>query len=128
MCIQRTDNSIRKQGNGFSHSKCLSVKRKFMLKKKKAVSTSVQCLSSELTPISFLSACTLSCFSHVRVLATLRTVAHQTRVSTGVSRQEYWSGLPCPPPGDLPNPRIKPPFLASRTLAGRFFTTGATCC
>ena len=36
------------------------------------------------------------------------------------SRQEYWNGLPCPPPGDLPNPGIKPDSLA---LAGRFFTT-----
>ena len=38
----------------------------------------------------------------------------------GFSRQEYWNGLPCPPPGDLPNPGIKPDSLA---LAGRFFTT-----
>ena len=41
----------------------------------------------------------------------------------GVSRQEYWSGLPCSPPGDLPNPGIKPTSLA---LAGKFFTTSAT--
>ena len=38
----------------------------------------------------------------------------------GLSKQEYWSGLPCPPPGDLPDPGIKP---ASPALAGRFFTT-----
>ena len=36
------------------------------------------------------------------------TIAHQAPLSMGFSRQEYWSGLPCPPPGDLPNPRIKP--------------------
>ena len=41
----------------------------------------------------------------------------------GLSRQENWSGLPCPPPGDLSNPGIKPVFPA---LAGLFFTTGAT--
>ena len=41
-------------------------------------------------------------------------------LSMGFSRQEYWSGLPCPPPGDLPNPGIKP---KSPALAGRFFTT-----
>ena len=41
------------------------------------------------------------------------------------SRQEYWSGLPCPPPGDLPNPGIKPTSLTSPALAGGFFTTAA---
>ena len=45
-----------------------------------------------------------------------RTVDCQAPLSTGSSRQEYWSGLPCPPPGDLPNPRIKPPFLVSPAL------------
>ena len=42
------------------------------------------------------------------------------------SRQEYWNGLPCPPPGDLPDPEIKPTFLMSPALAGGFFTTSAT--
>ena len=41
----------------------------------------------------------------------------------GFSRQEYWGGLPCPPPGDLPNPGIEPMSLASPALAGGFFTT-----
>ena len=40
----------------------------------------------------------------------------------GFSRQEYWSGLPCPSPGDLPNSEIAPMFLLSPVLAGRFFT------
>ena len=44
----------------------------------------------------------------------------------GFSRKEYCSGLPCPPPGDLPNPGIKPTSLRSPALAGRFFTTCAT--
>ena len=39
------------------------------------------------------------------------------------SRQEYWSGLPCPPPGDLPDPGIKPSSILSPALAGGFFTT-----
>ena len=43
--------------------------------------------------------------------------------SMGFSRQEYWSGLPCPPPGDLPDPGIEPKSLTSSTLAGKFFTT-----
>ena len=41
------------------------------------------------------------------------------------SRQEYWSGLPFPSPGDLPNPEIEPTSLTSPALAGRFFTTRA---
>ena len=49
----------------------------------------------------------LSHFSCVRLFATLRTVAHQAPQSMGYSRQEYWSGLPCPPPGNLPNPGIE---------------------
>ena len=44
----------------------------------------------------------------------------------GFSRQEYWSGLPCPPPGDLPDPGIEPASLMSPALAGRFFTTSVT--
>ena len=52
--------------------------------------------------------CRLSCFSRVWLFATPWTVAHQAPLSMGFSRQEYWSGLPCPPPGDLPNPGIKP--------------------
>ena len=39
---------------------------------------------------------------------TPRTVAHQAPLSMGFSKQEYWSGLPCPPPGDFPNPGIEP--------------------
>ena len=41
----------------------------------------------------------------------------------GYSRQEYWSGLPFSPPGDLPDPEIEPTFSVSLALAGRFFTT-----
>ena len=46
--------------------------------------------------------------SRVRLFATLWTVAHQAPLSMGFSRQEYWSGLPFPSPGDLPNPGIEP--------------------
>ena len=58
--------------------------------------------------------------------ATLWTVASQASLSMGLSRQEYWSGLPCPPPGDLPDPGIKPMSFMSPALAGKFFTTSAT--
>ena len=65
----------------------------------------------------------LSHFSRVRLYATVWTVAHQAPLSLGFSRQEYWSGLPCPPPGDLPNPGIKTAFLMSPALADGFSTT-----
>ena len=58
--------------------------------------------------------------------ATPWTVARQAPLSVGLSRQEYWSGLPCPLPGDLLDPRIKPMSLMSPALAGGFFTTSAT--
>ena len=51
------------------------------------------------------------------------TVAHQVPLCMGFSRQEYWSRLPCPPPGHLPDPGTEPVFLASPAIAGRFFTT-----
>ena len=49
----------------------------------------------------------LSCFSHVQLFAIPWTVACQAPLSMGVSRQEYWSGLLCPPPGDLFDPAIE---------------------
>ena len=58
--------------------------------------------------------------SYVKLLVTPWTVAHQAPLSIGFSRQEYWSGLPFPSPGDLPDPGIEP---ASPALAGGFFTT-----
>ena len=61
--------------------------------------------------------------SHVRLFVTPLTVAHQAPPSMGFSRQEYWSGFPCLPPGDLPYPWIEPMSLASPALAGGFFTT-----
>ena len=56
--------------------------------------------------------CVLSC---VRLFVTPWTVDHQALLSMGFSTQEYWTGLPCPPPGDLPNLGIKP-------ITGGFFT------
>ena len=50
----------------------------------------------------------------------------QSPLSMRFSRQEYWSGLPCPPPGDLPDLGIEPACLMSPALTGMFFTTGAT--
>ena len=57
--------------------------------------------------------------SRVQLFATLWTVAHQAPLSMGFSRQEYWSGLPFPSPGDLPNPGIEPgsPALQADALS-----------
>ena len=60
--------------------------------------------------------------SRVRFFATPWTVARQTPLSMGFPRQEYWSGLPFPSPGDLPDPGIEPLSPASPALAGGFFT------
>ena len=63
---------------------------------------------------------------HVQLVAVSWTVAFQAPLSMGFSRQECWSGLPCPPPGDLPNPGMEPMSLVSPALGGRFLTTSAT--
>ena len=62
---------------------------------------------------------------HVWLFETLWTVARQAPLSIGFSRKKYWSGLPCPPPGDLSDPGIKSAAL-SPALAGGFFTTSTT--
>ena len=64
----------------------------------------------------------LSCFSCVQLIVTPWTVAHQAPLCMGFSRQEYWSGLPFPTSGHLPNPEIRPASLMSPALAGGFFT------
>ena len=64
--------------------------------------------------------------SHVQLFVTPWTVACQAPLPMGFSRQGYWSGLPRPPPGDLPDPGIELTSLASPALAGRIFITAAT--
>ena len=64
-----------------------------------------------------------SYFSRVRLFATPWTVARRASLSMGFSRQEYWNGLPCPPPEDLRDPGIGPASLMSLALAGGLFTT-----
>ena len=70
--------------------------------------------------------CELSCFSQVQLFAPLWIIANQAPLSMGLSRQEYRSGLPCPPPGDLSDPGIELVSLVSAALASKFFTTSAT--
>ena len=61
--------------------------------------------------------------SHVKLFAASSTIAHQAPLPMEFSRQEYWSRVPFPTAGYLPNPEIEPASLA---LAGRFLTTSAT--
>ena len=68
----------------------------------------------------------LSHFSHIWFFATLQNIIQQAPLSMGFSRQEYWSELPCSPPGDLPNPGIEPTSVISPALAGGFFITSIT--
>ena len=72
-------------------------------------------ISIDYIELTVTNTCMLSC---VQLFATPWTVACQTPLSTGFSRQEYWSGLPCPPPGDLPDPGIEPlsPALQADSL------------
>ena len=65
-------------------------------------------------------------FGRVWLSAAPRTAARHTPLSMGFSRQEHWSGLPGPPPGDLPDPGAEPLVLMSPALAGEFFTTSTT--
>ena len=64
--------------------------------------------------------------SHVQLFVTPRTVAFQAPLSVEFSRQEYWSGLLFPSPGNLPNPGLEPASFTSPALTGRFSTTSAT--
>ena len=93
------------------------------------VTEQAQCASTSFSPVItsqyyiMLEICKcgcamLSCSVCIQLFATPWTVAHQAPLSMGFSWQEYWSGLPCPPPGDLPNPGIKPksPTLQADSL------------
>ena len=81
---------------------------------------------SERCPGDHLRQIERCCCCYLRLFATLWTVACQAPLSMGFSRQEYWSGWPCSPPGDLPDPGIKVKSPMSPALAGGFFTTSTT--
>ena len=68
----------------------------------------------------------LNCFNSVWFFVTPWTVACQSPLSMGFFRQEYWSGLPCPPAGDPPDPGMKPESLMSPALAGGSLPPNAT--
>ena len=76
--------------------------------------------SHQRSLIFSLCVCVLSCFSCVRLCNTVN-LARQTPLSMGFSRHQYWNGLPCPPPGDLPNSGVQSMSpLTSPAVAGRF--------
>ena len=75
-------------------------------------------LQTSFSSLPFMYECAFL-LSHVQLFAIPWTIDHEATLSMGFSRQEYWSRLPFPPPGDLPNPGIEPLCL-SHTLAGRF--------
>ena len=66
--------------------------------------------------------CMLICFSRVWLFVTSWTAAHQAPLPMGLSRQEYWGGLPFPSAGDVPHPGLEPGSPTSPALAGGFFT------
>ena len=82
-------------------------------------------LSALLPKLALLCMCA-KLLQSCPILCDPMTISRQAPLSIGFSRQEYWSGLPCPPPEDLPDPEIEPESLMSPTLAGRFFYTSAT--
>ena len=75
---------------------------------------------------STMRAYVLTRFRCVQLSVTLWTITHQAPLSMEFSREEYWSGLPCPPPADLPHPGIEPMSLMSLASASGIFTTSAT--
>ena len=76
--------------------------------------------------ITHICVSVLSHFSCVQLFATLWSITCQVSLTMGFSRQEYWSGLSGPPPGDLPNSGIEPRSLTALALAGGFFTISTT--
>ena len=85
-------------------------------------------LSIQICPlINPISVCArMHTLHHVWLFTTQWTVACQALLSMRFLRQEYWSGLPCPSPGDFPNPGIQPVFLISPALTDGFFTISVT--
>ena len=89
-------------------------------------SQSLTRLNDRTEPWTSTCSCKPSCFNYVWLFVMLWTVACLDPLCMGFYKQEYWSGVLCPPPGDLQNPGIKPTSLTSSSLADVFFTTSAT--
>ena len=81
------------------------------------------CSNPASTFFQISSPAVFSCFSHVRLFITLQSIDRQASLSMGLCRQEYWGGLPCPPPEYLPDPRTHVPWVSY--IACRFFVCWA---
>ena len=89
-----------------------------------SVNSKITCSSCNVCVHMCVCVCVCVCvLSHVRLLCHPMDYSHHAPLSMEFFRQEYWSVLPFPPPGDLPSPGIKPASLASPALADGFFTT-----
>ena len=86
----------------------------------------LRCSPEAILTLLISYACMLSHFSHDQLFVTLWTVARQAPLPLGFSRQDYWSGLPSPPPGGLPCPGVKLMSLTSPVLVDGFSTASAT--
>ena len=73
------------------------------------------------SPSQFVLCVHAKLLSYILLFATLWTMACQAPLTVGFSKQEYWSGLPCPPSGDLPDPRIELKSLTSPALVTHLF-------
>ena len=107
------------KGTFSMHTSCWQSKGSHMLT---LTISFIQTFTKQCNFLDYLvPACVLSHFSRVRLFAALWTVAHSSPLSVGFSRQEYWSGLPFPSPGDLPHPGINPglPALQSDSLPSK---------
>ena len=111
-----------KKITGVTHASCNKFKE---YKRENKNCSPNQAIKNKPFPFQSRKACMLSHFGCVWLFVTPWTVAHQAPLSMGFSRQEYWSGLLCSSPGDLPDPGIEPEPLMSPALAGRFFTNSA---
>ena len=127
LTCSQVQKKLRETVDGVSHASRVVPFTSINSKSKEMPTTSSLFSFGQLLPsLIHVHACMLSCLSRVQLFETLWTIAHQAPLSMGFSRQEYWSGLQCPPPGDLPNPGFEPMSVMSPALAGEFFITNTT--
>ena len=84
------------------------------------------CFGPPLVPFRFTHSILISLYLHACKVTSVMSESLRPCSLQGFSRQEHWSGSPCPPPGNLPDPGIEPMSFMSHALASRFFTTHAT--
>jgi len=123
--VQCSSMALAAVGSGLSAAGCALDKLcLFITEHRQLRDFCVSVLFRSIIFVSFVCVCACVCamLSHVRLFATPGTVAHQAPLSMGFPRQEYWSGLPFPSPGNLPDLRIEPesPALQADSLLSEF--------